>query len=295
VVASARLAHAGETVEQGTGLGGRIGIALGSGSARGWAHVGVIRGLAAAGIAPEVVAGCSSGALVGAMYAAGRLDLFEAWGRSLDRRQVFGYFDLTFRGGIIKARRLLDQIAADLPVANIEELPRPFACIATDLGSGREVWLRRGPLLEALRASFAVPGLIAPVRIDGRWLVDGGVVNPVPISLCRAMGADTVIAVDLNAARLDGAREEVPAGAAGAEEPGAADGEARPSIYEVLARSLHVMQVRITRSRMAGDPPDLLVTPRLADFGLLDFDRASEAIAEGERAVRQALAAARGV
>jgi NTE family protein len=312
-------------------LGGRIGLALGSGAARGWAHVGVIRGLLAAGIVPEVVAGSSSGALVGAMYAAGRLDAFEAWGRALDWRQVVGYFDLTFRGGVIKARRLLDELAAGLPVERIEELALPFACVATDLASGREAWLRRGPLLDALRASFAVPGLVAPVRIEERWLIDGGVANPVPVSLCRAMGADTVIAVDLNTAllgrRLRGrtAREEAnavaPAGPPAveaeptAEQPVAtgrlrtaldalvadlrrrmnpaapAVGDARPSIYEVLAQSLNIMQVRITRSRMAGDPPELLVTPRLGDFGLLDFDRAREAIAEGERAVAQALVA----
>jgi NTE family protein len=310
-------------------LGGRIGLALGSGAARGWAHVGVIRGLLAEGIVPEVVAGSSSGALVGAMYAAGRLDAFEAWGRALDWRQVVGYFDLTFRGGVIKARRLLDELAAGLPVARIEELAMPFACVATDLASGREAWLRRGPLLDALRASFAVPGLVAPVQIEERWLIDGGVANPVPVSLCRAMGADTVIAVDLNTAllgrRLRGrsaaeaspAAAEPPAGEAEAAgeapvatgrlrtaldalvadlrrrmNPGApAVGDARPSIYEVLAQSLNIMQVRITRSRMAGDPPELLVTPRLADFGLLDFDRAREAIAEGERAVAQALGA----
>jgi NTE family protein len=313
-------------------LGGRIGLALGSGAARGWAHVGVIRGLLAAGIVPEVVVGSSSGALVGAMYAAGRLDAFEAWGRSLDWRQVFGYFDLTFRGGLFKARRLLDELAENLPIQDIEALPRPFACVATDLGSGREVWLRRGPLLDAIRASFAVPGLIAPVRIDERWLIDGGVANPVPVSLCRAMGADTVIAVDLNTTllgrRLRGASPpaleagepvEVPAAAASDAEalheadsvatgtlrtaldalvadlrrrvnPSApADREAKPSIYEVLAQSLNIMQVRITRGRMAGDPPELLVTPRLGDFGLLDFDRAREAIAEGERAVARAL------
>jgi len=324
-------------------LGGRVGLALGSGAARGWAHVGVIRGLLAAGIVPEVMAGSSSGALVGAMYAAGKLDVFEAWGRALDWRQVVGYFDLTFRGGVIKATRLLDELAANLPVATIEALPRPFACVATDLASGREVWLRRGLLLDALRASFAVPGLIAPVRIEDRWLIDGGVANPVPVSLCRAMGADTVIAVDLNTAllgrrrrgRAEGqtpaqgtraaeapAREDAQAAPTAADtgepvrEPVAtgrlraaldslvadlrrrvnptapADRDPRPSIYEVLAQSLNIMQVRITRSRMAGDPPELLVTPRLADFGLLDFDRAPEAIAEGERAVAQALGAA---
>lgn len=308
-------------------LVGKVGVALGSGAARGWAHVGVLRGLLAAGITPEVVVGSSSGALVGAMYVGGRLDAFEAWGRALDWRQVVGYFDFSFRGGVIKARRLLDELAALLPAVAIESLPRPFACVATDLGTGREVWLRRGPLLEALRASLAVPGLIAPVKIDGSWLVDGGVANPVPVSLCRALGADSVIAVDLNTTLLGRRLRGKPAEPEGSLEPvkleeapeeGAAEisapsplrsaiegfvadlrrrmntgapgeKEAQPSIYEVLAQSLNIMQVRITRTRMAGDPPELLVTPRLADFGLLDFDRAQEAIAEGERAVARAL------
>lgn len=312
-------------------LQGRIGLALGSGAARGWAHVGVIRGLLASGIVPEIVVGSSSGALVGAMYAAGRLDAFEAWGRALDWRQVFGYFDLTFRGGVIKARRLLDELAEKLPVRSIEELPRPFACVATDLASGREVWLRSGPLLDAIRASVAVPGLVTPVQIDERWLIDGGVANPVPVSLCRAMGADTVIAVDLNTTllgrRLRGAKTAFVDGAKPAEAPEVAASEAaappdepaatgtlrtaldslvadlrrrmnpsapaergaKPTLFDVLAQSLNIMQVRITRSRMAGDPPELLVMPRLGDFGLLDFDRAEEAITEGERAVTRAL------
>jgi NTE family protein len=311
-------------------LAGRIGVALGSGAARGWAHVGVLRGLLAAGIRPEIVAGSSSGALVGAMFAAGQLDAFEAWGRALDWRQVVGYFDFSFRGGVIKARRLLGELAALLPAGGIESLPLPFACVATDLASGQEVWLRAGPLLDALRASIALPGLIAPVKIDGRWLVDGGVANPVPVSLCRAMGADTVIAVDLNTTLLqrrlrgrpappelaasgavEAPIEEVAGEGVAAPSPlrsalegfvaelrrrvnSGAPGEkaSQPSIYEVLAQSLNIMQVRIARTRMAGDPPEILVTPRLADFGLLDFDRAPEATAEGERAVARALAGA---
>lgn len=304
-------------------LVGKIGVALGSGAARGWAHVGVLRGLLAAGITPEIVAGASSGALVGAAFAAGRLDDFEVWGRSLDWRQMVGYFDFSFRGGVIKARRLLGELGSLLPAGGIESLSLPFACVATDLASGREVWLRSGPLLDALRASIALPGLIAPVEIDGHWLVDGGVANPVPVSLCRAMGADTVIAVDLNTTllqrRLRGRSAQPAPGRAGAEPPDEAPAaspvrsalegfvaelrrransgvpgakESQPSIYEVLAQSLNIMQVRIARTRMAGDPPEILVTPRLADFGLLDFDRVAEAVAEGERAVARALAGA---
>jgi NTE family protein len=306
-----------------TRSGRRIGLALGSGAARGWAHVGVIRGLLEAGVEPEVVCGSSIGAVVGAAYAYDRLEAFEAWVRRLDWRQVAAYIDLSLRGGLIKGRRVFDAIALALPDTLIDRLPRPFAAVATDLASGEEVWLRTGSLHDALRASVALPGFVAPAHIGERWLVDGGLVNPVPVSLCRALGAEKVIAVDLNAdlvgRRLGGRSQR--AGSGGKRSPtrrlkprpkgssmqGAmqelvadlrrrlgwdedrGDGDAAPSIYEVVANSVNIMQVRISRSRMAGDPPDLMVAPRLADFALLDFDRAAEAIEAGRAAVRSAL------
>jgi len=263
------------------------------------------------------------GAVVGAAYAAGKLDAFERWGRQLDWREMFALFDLTLRGGLIKARRVFEFFESVLPDRTIESLELPFAAVGTDLASGQELWLREGSLLQALRASIALPGLITPARWDGRWLVDGGLVNPVPVSLCRALGADRVIAVDLNTTLLG---RRVQEGEGEAKEPAAVEvpdavsspagvgaslnarlrelaselrerfgsdsNEPRddsPNLYEVMANSINIMQVRIGRSRMAGDPPDLLVTPRMHDFGLLDFDRADEAIAEGRRAVDRAL------
>ncbi len=295
--------------------------------------MGVIRALEEAGLAPEIVCGSSIGAVVGALYVAGRLDRFEQWGRELEWRELVGYFDLSFRGGLIKARKVVDFLDAQLPDQPIEAMPRPFAAVATDLASGQEVWLRTGSLLESLRASISIPGLLTPMRLGDRWLVDGGLVNPVPVSLCRALGADTVVAVDLNTTLLGRRLSEVSAKSEPPPEPepnpdplsvpaqqgrtesspapggirqtiqefvadmrqrlSADDGPAEvpPSIYEVVTSSINIMQVRISRSRMAGDPPELLVTPRLGDFGLLDFDRAPEAIEEGRRAVAQALAA----
>ena len=179
-----------------------IGLALGSGAARGWSHIGVIRALHDARITPEIVCGSSAGAVVGAFYAAGELDAFERWVRDLGRRQIMGYMDPTLRGGLIKARKVFEALAEHLPDRPIESLPIPFAAVATDLSNGHEVWLREGSLLDALRASVAVPGLVKPEYLDGRWLVDGGLVNPVPVSLCRAMGAGSVIAVDLNTTLL---------------------------------------------------------------------------------------------
>jgi NTE family protein len=315
-----------------TVLKGRVGIALGSGAARGWAHIGVLRGLEEMGIHPEIVSGTSVGAVVGAAYASDRLDSFERWVCGLDRSQVIRNFDMAFRGGLIKAARFFQLMASDLPDAEIQELPRDFAAVATDLGSGREVWMREGSLHDALRASIAMPGLITPVPRGDRWLVDGGLTNPVPVSLCRAMGADSVIAVDLNTTLLG--RRLVPSESAASASEDAApveeseprdqdeladtalagsglrsvvqswatelrdrvlgdghdEGQTAPSIYDVVANSLNIMQVRITRSRMAGDPPDLVVAPRLADFALLDIDRAAEAIEEGKRALAQAVA-----
>ena len=304
------------------GFGDNVGLALGSGAARGWAHIGVIRGLADAGIRPSIVCGSSIGAVVGAAYATGKLDGFERWVRALDWRQVAGYVDLALRGGLIHARKVFEALAAEVPDQPIESLELPFAAVATDLASGHEVWFREGSLYDALRASVALPGFVTPANVDGRWLIDGGLVNPVPVSLCRALGADSVIAVDLNSglvgrrvaergsARAQG--EVVPGGprAAWTPRPGSvqaalqdlaaelrqrlgredpSERDAPPSIYDVIANSVNIMQVRITRSRMAGDPADLLVAPRLGDFALLDFDRAGRAIDEGRRAVQRAL------
>jgi len=304
----------------------RIGLALGSGSARGWAHIGVIRALVRAGIVPEVICGSSIGAVVGAVYAAGKLEVFEDWARRLDRRQVMSYFDFSLRGGLIKGRKVFEFIQTELAGRVIQSLERPFAAVATDLRTGHEVWLREGSLLDSLRASVALPGLVTPVKLGGRWLVDGGLVNPVPISVCRAMGADLVIAVDLNTILLtrrfhggtQSTADESPSSIEVAEEaPAKSDSsvqtrmrelaadlghrvrrseagarEQPPSVYEVIANSLDIMQMRITRSRMAGDPAELLIAPRLEDFSLLDFYRADEAIDEGEQAAARALAAA---
>lgn len=299
----------------------RIGLALGSGAARGWAHIGVIRALEEAGVRPDIVAGSSIGAVVGAAYAGGNTGVFEDWVRALDWQKLASYFDLAFRGGLIKAKRVFDALEDTFGSQTIESMPKPYAAVATDLSTGQEVWLREGPIFDALRASVALPGLLTPAHIGDRWLVDGGLVNPVPVSVCRALGADIVIAVDLNTTligrRMQAAEDDrlalrrasrlieaVPGSFQGRLQELAADVRKRlgleepsereappPSIYNVIANSVNIMQVRITRSRMAGDPPDVLVAPQLADFGLLDFDRADEAISEGKRATERALAA----
>ena len=282
----------------------RVGLALGSGSARGWAHIGVIRALEAAGIHPDFVCGTSIGALVGAAYAAGELDRFEQWVLGLGIREVVAFMDVSLRSGLLKGERLMDFFRHYFVDRPIEELAMPFAAVATALHTGAECWLRRGSTLEAVRASIALPGLFAPVLWEGSVLVDGGLVNPVPVSLARAMGADILIAVDLSSDILGrhlhaDPAPEAPAGAIGdwirklqdnldALIPAHSPHQPRmPSMLEVLASSIDIMQVRIARSRMAGEPPDLIVAPRLAHLRLLDFHRAKEAIEEGRRAVER--------
>ena len=305
----------------------RLGLALGSGSARGWAHIGVLQVLDEEGIRPDIVCGSSIGALVGAAYAAGELQRFTEWVQGLGMRDVFGFMDFNITGGMLKGEKLIAFWRRNFADFDIDRSPMPFGAVATDLHSGAEVWLRHGSIADAVRASIALPGLFTPVmRDDGRLLVDGGLVNPVPASLARAMGADIVIAVDLNSdilhrhmrplavVREAPAPEALEADAAAAPEPmpeptrnadwvrrlkfwtpdaGAAAPVARPvpvpSVLDVVMTSVNIMQMRITRSRMAGDPPEVVVAPALANLGLLDFHRSGEAIAEGRRAAQASL------
>ena len=318
----------------------RIGLALGGGAARGWAHIGVLRALQAAGIQPDLVCGTSVGALVGAAYAAGELDRFEHWVTSLGIRDVVSFMDIRFGSGMLKGERLMEFFRQTFGDRPIEELELPFGAVATALKSGAEVWLRNGSTVAAVRASIALPALFTPVLHEGVVVVDGGLVNPVPVSLARAMGADLIIAVDLASdilgrhlreaaqnARHAALRGEVPQedtepatagqeteesvssqvgnwmkklqdniGALIPDKNDNGDGATEmPSMLDVVASSLNIMQVRLTRSRMAGDPPDVTIAPRLAHLGLMDFHRAGEAIEEGRRAVEVALPALRSI
>jgi NTE family protein len=253
----------------------RIGIALGAGSARGWAHIGVLEALLDAGIVPESVCGTSIGALVGAVYADDELGALKHWVHALTWRKLVGYFDVSFSSGLMKGGRLFDFLRGDLLDGRIEDLRRPFAAVATDLVNGREVWLREGPVADAVRASIAIPGLFTPWLEDHRQLVDGALVNPVPVSLARAMEADLVIAVDLGSDIVGRHMRRSDTG----KRP-----SRRPSMLEVVTGSLNIMSVRIARSRLAGEPADVVIQPLLGALGLLDYHRGAEAIAEGRAA-----------
>lgn len=291
----------------------RIGLALGSGSARGWAHIGVLETLAEQGIRPDIVAGASIGALVGAAYCGGVLDELKAWAASLGRLDVMRMLDWSMSGsGLLHGRRALHLFNDRLGPRPIEGLSPRFAAVATDLGNGREIWLTEGPVLDAVRASIALPGLFTPVQSHGRWLVDGGLVNPVPVSVCRALGADVVIAVNLNGDILSRRQRHTPTPATDPASTGDLavpppqtplwnprawaslfQGERTtaetgpPGLFDVTATAINIMQDRITRSRMAGDPPDAQISPRLGHIGLMDFHRAREAIEEGHAATER--------
>lgn len=279
-----------------------VGLALGSGSARGWAHIGVIQELEAIGVKPQVVAGTSIGALVGAVYVSGQLDAFAEWVQKLELRDVFGLMDITFSGGVVKGEKLFGFFRERHANPDIESLQKKFVTVATDMRTGREVWLDQGPVLKAARASCALPGLFSPVRYDDRWMLDGGLVNPVPVSACRAHGADVVIAVNLNAqlvgAHLSrGSRKQVSENGQTTEEERSLIGrvleyfsssdDEDPGFFDVVAASINIMQDRITRSRMAGDPSEVTLVPLLEDFALMDFHRAGEDIEEGRRLVQR--------
>lgn len=340
----------------------KIGIALGAGVARGWTHIGVLRALSRAGIEADIISGTSIGALVGGCHAAGKLDPLEDFARSLTRRRMLSLLDLRFRSsGLIGDTKLAELMRAHLADLRVEELPRTFVGVATELTTGHELWLHKGNLIQAIRASYALPGVFAPVAVDGRWLIDGALVNPVPVSVARALGARVLIAVNLNndpfdpAARrraheaafpgylhssapvmpeddlfreleerideneeVEALQEEIAEAATPAEEAAASAAptirerlkglrwkpqtpekelmrrvigsrQREPGIASVMLASLNIVQDRLARMRMAGDPPDIMIAPKVGHLSLLDFDRADELIRLGEEAAEEAV------
>lgn len=292
----------------------RIGLALGSGGARGWCHIGVLRALEEAGMRPDVVSGTSMGALVGAAYCSGALDRLEDFARAVTPFSMARMIDLDLRAGGLVAGNTVLRALEELGLRpGFSDLDRPFIAVATDLYRGRELWLREGALLPAVRASIAIPGIFAPVRHDNRWLMDGGMSNPVPVSACRALGADIVIAVDPNAGNLAShgsasrrsllpqvnaevlirqfPRQFQPAAAAYlARGPDAAPQP--PGYVEVLSTALDVMIDQIRRGRLAGDPPNVMVDPNLSQLNVLAFHEAETAIERGYAAMKDHLPAA---
>lgn len=305
----------------------RVGLALGSGSARGLAHLGVIRAIVDAGIEVDFIAGTSMGALIGAIHAAGKLDQLETTFQKFDWKRMISFLDVILpKSGLLDGAKVSEMIRAHVHADSIEALPMPFAAVATDIVSGEEVVIRSGDVIEAVRASISVPGLFTPVRSHGRILVDGGLTNPVPVSVARAMGADIVIAVDLNHEIIAGknlkpllntpsdagedspgafsrwvegyrqSMQELKARLLANETPGAAEflrwlsAEPLPSIFEVLLASINIMETRITETRLTLDRPDIVIQPPLGHIRFLEFDRAEEIIGIGYAHAKRQLA-----
>lgn len=334
----------------------KIGLALGSGAARGWAHIGVIQALEEMGIEIDIVSGCSIGSYVGAAYASGKLPELAEWVESLTDWQVYALMGVGFhKGGLMSGLKVFQALQDNFSFNTFEELNKPFAAVATDLYSGREVNFMSGSVVEAVRASCAIPGLFPPLLFENRWLVDGGVVNPVPVNMCRMLGADVVIAVNLSAdfrpqslvanlidhgnnqkktseffkrsqQQIQQWFKKEEDGDAGLKsdskltEPDlmtdqdflteecleileSANVEQKkldnisnadqtivppaPSIINAMTGSLDILSARVTRSRLAGDPPDILIEPQLRDFGMMEFYRAKELIEHGRASVHR--------
>ncbi|GAA6185921.1 MULTISPECIES: patatin-like phospholipase family protein [Alteromonadaceae] len=343
----------------------KIGLALGSGAARGWAHIGIIQALEELGIKVDVVAGCSIGAYVGAAYASNKLDPLAEWASSLTEWQVLGLLGVGFRkGGLASGIKVFKALEDNFCERDFEHLSKPLGVVATDLYSGKEVSFTQGPIADAVRASCAIPALFPPIAHKGRWLVDGAVVNPVPVNLCRQLGADFVFAVNLSAdfrpevqaqyqmehennqkrtndffnksqsfmqrlfsgkfkkdndmdddelesledlenMALDSdfdanSEEQITTSETQVETPEQVTATQKssnvkltdntPSMLGVMSSSLDILQARVTRSRLAGDPPDILIEPQLRDFGIMEFHRAAELIEEGRQSVNRVAA-----
>ncbi len=283
----------------------RIGLALGAGAARGWSHIGVIERLLEAGISPAVVSGTSIGGLVGGCYASGKLEELKEFALGLTRRRIFSFLDIAWGGsGLIAGDRLTALLDEHLGDMEFKDARLPFICIATELLTGHEIWLREGPLTSAMRGSYALPGVFKPVHRQGKWLIDGAVVNPIPVSACRAMGARLVIAVNLNSDAFGGtviqqtlqhSIEDVQEQAAKKDRERSSrlrqmiGSKSDPGLTTVLVAAFNITQDRLARSRLAGDPPDINIVPRTPEIGLFEFDKAADAIAAGREAADRLL------
>jgi len=279
-----------------------VALVLGSGGARGLAHIGVIRELEARGHHIQVIAGSSMGALIGGIHAMGELDTYAEWVSSLDQTDVLRLVDWTLAGGgLIRGRRIIDKLRELTGDRNIEDLAIPFTAVAVDLDRGREVWMDRGPLFDAIRASIAIPGVLTPYSHRGRTLVDGGILNPIPVAPTLSTVTDLTIVVDANAAAVD------PPPAEGDDEPertgrlamlrefieGLGNDrppvETRPGLSAVLTRSLETMQAAITRQHLAVFHPDVVVSIPKNACMVHEFHRAGFMIDLGHRLAAETL------
>ncbi|MBC8401426.1 MAG: patatin-like phospholipase family protein [Candidatus Marinimicrobia bacterium] len=300
-----------------------IGLALGSGSARGWAHIGVIEALEENNIPIDCIAGTSIGAFVGAVYAAGDINSLKEFALRMDWKMVLSYFDVVFpKSGFLDGKKVHDLFSMHTNAQTFADFRIPVRMLATDLNNGQQVILDSGNIIESIRASVSVPGVFTPVRRGDQMLVDGGLVNPVPVDMARAMGAAVVIAVDLNTGLVRRKADSEPCRIKSTTSESAFDelqnsknemiaklarsyvgaekmirdkigswfdrDDPKPNILEVMGSSLGIMEEQIARINLALNPPDVLIQPRLGDLKMFDFDQAERSIAEGyQRTIEQ--------
>lgn len=305
-----------------------VGLALGCGASRGWAHIGVIEALEDAQIPIDFISGCSVGAYVGAIYASQSLHNLKQFLVRMDGKKIFSYFDVVFpRSGLLNgSKRVHELFSMHTNAQTFDDLEIPLVMVATDLDRGKKVVIKSGNIIDALRATMSYPGLFAPVRLKDRWLVDGGLVDPVPVGMARSMGAEVVIAVDLNSrivshspkkSEKDSSNtteillpESFPSGPHMKNElvkkmtdfyEGIENrlrdktneflqrDQLTPDIVETVMSSIGIMQERITRVNLAVDQPDILLQPRLGELKMMNFDQVEHTIQEGYLSVQENL------
>jgi NTE family protein len=290
--------------------GKTVSLVLGSGAARGLAHIGVIRQLLAAGLEIKAIAGSSMGALIGGIHAAGAMEDYAEWVSKLDRTDVLSMADWTLSGGLIRGRKIINKLEALTGDVQIESLPVAFTAVVVDLDLGRELWLDRGRLFDAIRASIAIPGIFTPHNYRGRTLVDGGLLNPVPVAPTLRCVTDFTIVVDVNGpsqypsplatnrhnndatddepSMMDRIREWMDS--FGNKEDAPSNGSiAQPGLLATMSRSLDIMQAALTRHHLALFTPDLVIAVPKNICMVHEFYRAKEIIALGEQLTQQAL------
>ena len=290
-------------------MGKQVTLVLGGGAARGLAHIGVIRVLEEEGFIISAITGTSMGALVGGIYAAGKLDKYTDWVTSLTKKDVIQYLDVSFRAksGILKGDLIMEALRDFVGDVSIESLTIPFLAVATDLTARKEVWITRGKLFDAIRASISVPGVFTPHRFAGRWMVDGGLLNPVPVTPAAQTLAGVTIAVDVTGPRSANPfgqietreLEQPPQLRKKIEEflvsiqnylgTEASQEDDQPALSDVLINSFETMQETLSRYKLAANPPDLLISIPKNICAAHEFFRASELIEAGAWWARRAL------
>ena len=292
-----------------------VGLALGGGVARGWAHIGAIKALMEANIEIDIISGTSIGALVGGYYVTGNIDSLEKWALTLNKNKIVNYLDIQWGGtSIIKGQRLSRTLKSHFRNINIEDISQKFIAVSCDLETGEEIWLQSGSILKAIQASYALPGIFEPVKINGKYMIDGALANPVPVAACRSLGANFVVGIGLNdyggsaissnnvlsnsitikkrkrkfieklTQKIYNFRpEKILMDTFFKKNPK----NKKPKLGMVMIDALDITMDRLARNCLAKNPADIYITPNISHIGMLEFTKAEELINLGYEAVKK--------